>query len=250
LDIDLIVKDIPDRYTRENFSRIKKYLDPQILLDGDFKLFEIDIPRANTDFKVIHGLSFIPADIILLHAEGDLNYYFNYQLFDRAYIHIVAKGPVRLRFLAGKILDNQPKVIKERYPFVPPSWATPTPPAPPAYAPKLVATFNTDLATAVGDLVYVTGLEYVSKVSDNSASTIPNGIFGVAYFKPTTITVDVIFMGISSGYSGFSTGEPLFVSTSGVPTHTVPTTGMVQQIGFATSTTEFFLQMMQPMRRS
>ena len=116
-------------------------------------------------------------------------------------------------------------------------------------APKLVATFDTDILTLTGDLVTVTASNFVTKITDNFSVTIPNGIFGIAFNKPTSTTVDVIFSGIQLGYSGFTTGSPLFISTGGVPTHTVPTTGMVQQIGFAVSAGSLFLQLMQPMRR-
>jgi hypothetical protein len=117
-------------------------------------------------------------------------------------------------------------------------------------APKLIATFNTDIGTQAGDLVVVNGNNTVTKITDNSPATMPNGIFGVGFNKPSSFTIEVIFIGIKNGFAGLSTGIPLFVSTSGVPTHTVPTTGMVQQIGFAVSATEIFFQLMQPMRRS
>jgi len=111
-------------------------------------------------------------------------------------------------------------------------------------SPKLVAQFTTDAGTAVKDLVYVNGVNTVTKITDNSSGTIPNGIFGVVYNKPSAILADVIFTGIITGYAGFTTGSPLFISTGGVPTHTVPATGVVQQIGFAVSTTDFFVQLM------
>jgi hypothetical protein len=122
--------------------------------------------------------------------------------------------------------------------------------ATPTTVPKLVATFTTDVGTLVTHLVRVTGTSTVQNITDNSAATIPNGVFGIGFAKPNATTIDVIFTGIIGGYVGLTTGSPLFISTAGVPTHTVPSTGMVQQIGFAVSSTEFFVQLMQPMRRS
>jgi len=116
-------------------------------------------------------------------------------------------------------------------------------------APKLLVTFTTDAGTLVGDLLVVTGDNTVEKISDNFSTTIPNGIFGIGYFKPTVTTIQVIFIGIVDGYAGFTTGFPLFVSTTGTPTHTPPTTGIVQQIGFAVSSTELFVTLMQAIRR-
>jgi hypothetical protein len=247
--LDLILKDITDINIRENFFRLTKFLNSQVLFDGKFEFFDIDIPLVSTSYEIKHGLKFIPVDIILLNVEGDFNYYFEYQNFTRTSIFVTTSGPTRLRFLAGK-LTKQGKTLKEQYPLVPPLIPATLPPPTATSVPRLIETFDTTTGTAVGDLVRVTGTDFVEKISDNTAATIPNGIFGICYYKPTTIRADVLFIGLVTGFSGFTAGSPLFISTSGVPTHTVPLTGMVQQIGFATRANEFFLQMMQPMRRS
>lgn len=104
--IDLILKDIEDIYSRENFFRLRNFIAAQVIFDGDFKLFDITIPAKSAKFKVKHGLTFIPADIITLAIEGDYNFYFRYQDFDRDNMYITANGPVRVRFLAGKLKDQ------------------------------------------------------------------------------------------------------------------------------------------------
>lgn len=118
-----------------------------------------------------------------------------------------------------------------------------------ASVPRLTVVFNTDIFTTVGDLVRITATDYVETITDNSAATIPNGLFGVAYSKPTSTTVEVMFLGILGGYSGLTPGNPVFIGTFGVPTHTPPLTGTLQQIGFAVSPTEVFFQFGQAMRR-
>jgi hypothetical protein len=120
--VDLILKDIQDPYVRENFFRLRKFLDQQIFFDGDFKLYDINVEKKETEFKIAHGLTFIPADIILLSVSGDYNFYFNYQDFDKDNMYVTTDGPVRIRFLAGKLSDqikNQPN--KNPFPFVPPN---------------------------------------------------------------------------------------------------------------------------------
>jgi hypothetical protein len=104
--IDLLLKDVKDEYAQENFFRLKNFIDAQVLFEGDFKLFDITIPGKFSDFKQLHGLSFIPSDIIQLSASGDLNYYFTYQNFDKKFMYITTNGPVRIRFLAGKLKDR------------------------------------------------------------------------------------------------------------------------------------------------
>lgn len=121
--LDLILKDIQDPYTRENFFRLRRFLSNQVIFDGDFKLFDVSIPQQDANFKVKHGLTFIPADLIPLAAEGNYNYFFKYQDFDRENIYINAKGPVRLRFLAGKLKDqlgNTAREDSQGFPFVSP----------------------------------------------------------------------------------------------------------------------------------
>lgn len=121
-------------------------------------------------------------------------------------------------------------------------------------APKLIATFTTDVSTAVGDLVRVVAEDTVEAITDNLATTIPNGIFGVVTGKPSSVLAQVIFIGIQGGYSGFTVGQPLFVQSDGTPGHTIPPVGatgeMVQQIGFAISTTEFFIYLQAAYQRT
>lgn len=252
--IDLILKDIQDIYVRENFNRLKKYLNDSVFFEGDFDFYEVDIPKASELFAVAHGLKFIPADIIFLNVTGDHNVYFNYENFDRDNIYITASGPCVVRFLAGRLSDLGKSIAKNKYPFVAPSTsgggggggggdsATD--------APMVLNTFGTNLATQPKDLLILTGTNTVQKITNNSSGTIPNGIFGVGLIKPTTLTISVVTMGRVGGYAGFTPGAALYISTAGIPTHTAPSTGTVQQIGFANSTTEMFVNLMQPFRRS
>lgn len=124
--------------------------------------------------------------------------------------------------------------------------AGPTPTAVPA----LVKTFNTDATTLAGHLLKINGNNSVTKITDNLSTTIPNGVFGIGLSKPSLLQIDVTFIGIVPLYSGLTIGVPYFIHTDGTPTTTPPASGMVQQIGFAVSTTELFIQLMQPMRRN
>lgn len=248
MQLDLIFKDIADVWVRENFSRIYRYLKDQIILDGNWKFYELEFEEAIDHFKYKHGLTFTPKDIIVLAVEGDRNLYFNYELFDQTYIDITAYGACRVRFLVGAYKEKIRGITNTDFTDVPIGLSPSLPPTPSAA--KLIETFNTDVGTAVGDLVVVSGFNTVTKILDNTEVTMPNGIFGVGINKPTSTTIEVLFTGIVGGYAGFTAGLPLFVSTSGVPTHTAPTTGMSQQIGFAVGSNSFFLHMLQPLRRS
>lgn len=119
--IDLILKDVQDEYAQENFSRLKNFIDAQVFFEGDFKLFDITIPGKFSDFKQLHGLSFIPSDIIMLSGFGDMNFYFTHQKFDKQFLYITTNGPVRIRFLAGKLKDKlKGSAQSAPFPFVAP----------------------------------------------------------------------------------------------------------------------------------
>jgi hypothetical protein len=110
-------------------------------------------------------------------------------------------------------------------------------------APRLIERFNTDPGTQPGDLVVLSGTDTVTKITDNTFATMPNGIFGVGFSKPDANTIDVIFSGIVDTYSGLTAGLAVFVNTDGTPTHTPPTSGMSQEIGKAVNSTEIFVQL-------
>ncbi len=118
MKLELILKDIQDLWTRENFFRIKKFTDASPIIGAGLQLFDITVPKKDAKFIVKHGLSFIPADVIHLFTDGDYNFAFLYSEFDRDNIYINAHGPVRIRFLAGKFQDTKSDVKSP--PFVAP----------------------------------------------------------------------------------------------------------------------------------
>lgn len=109
-----------------------------------------------------------------------------------------------------------------------------------------------DASLSIGDLVYesLTVDNKVVEVTDNTSALIPNGVLGLCILKPTTTTANILLVGKASGFSGFTRGLALFVQTDGSIGHAVPPTGMVQQLGIASSSTQFILNLKQPMRRA
>lgn len=119
--LQLILKDISDRYIRENFQRLQKHLDAQLFGGEDFKFFEIDIKTASVNLPIPHGLSFVPRDIILLATQGDYNVYFRYDKFDSKNIYVTAAGPVAIRFIAGVFDNGIVTPLKTSHTFVAPT---------------------------------------------------------------------------------------------------------------------------------
>jgi hypothetical protein len=121
MNLELILKDIDDPYVRENFKRISNIFNTDNLLKGEFKFFEKEIIAANTTILVSHGLNFVPQDIIILSIDGDFNFYFKYQEFDRTNISIYVSGPVKLRFFAGVYKDPNYGRMLSDFTLIPPN---------------------------------------------------------------------------------------------------------------------------------
>jgi hypothetical protein len=118
--IDLLAKEIDDKFVRENVFRLKKFLEALQILDGFWTFFEVDLAAAGTQAKIKHNLDFVPQDIILLSTIGDQKVYFNYVDFDSTYLYVTNHGPCRIRFLAGKYKDTAYGGSTKQYSFVAP----------------------------------------------------------------------------------------------------------------------------------
>lgn len=120
MKIELLQKEIDDKFIRENFFRIKRFVEMLRILDGNWEFFEIDLPVAGSLIPIRHGLGFAPKDVILTSVKGDYGVYFNHEQFDSTNLYVTARGPCRIRFLAGNFTDAAYGASKTEYPFVAP----------------------------------------------------------------------------------------------------------------------------------
>lgn len=104
--IDLILKDIQDPYTRENFSRIKRFSQEQAILRGQWVFFEIEFTQAQDDFEFPHGLTFIPKDVLVTSITDQEAVIFNYSSFDRTNLNLTVSGACTVRFFAGTYMEK------------------------------------------------------------------------------------------------------------------------------------------------
>lgn len=121
MKLDLVTKDIEDKFTRENFFRLKRELEAQQILDGFWQFFEITFTEGGTLVPIKHGMSFVPKDIIMLSIEGDYNFYFNHAEFDKENLYATLAGPCRVRFLAGSYKNKAYGGASTEIPFIPPT---------------------------------------------------------------------------------------------------------------------------------
>ena len=113
----------------------------------------------------------------------------------------------------------------------------PVPPS--ASATRVELKFDCEASTQVNDIVYQDSLN-ANKVLSNINNTRVNASIGVVVRKPTTTTCVVLVLGINDGYTGLSIGSKIFLATDGTTTTTKPTSGYLQTLGTAVSTTQVF----------
>lgn len=101
--LKLIVGDIKDERTRENFKRIEDYFNENTLVNSTWKVFQVEIKAGANLFRVPHGLGYEPSDILVLSSIGDNNFEFDRELTNDQYVFIRAAGPVYIRFIAGRL---------------------------------------------------------------------------------------------------------------------------------------------------
>jgi hypothetical protein len=102
MSLKLFIKEIADRYLRQNFETIEDELEAVSHLKN-FRFFELRFTSAVTNYKHYHGLGFVPKDIIRTRFTGEYLLTFNYDLFDSKYIDITTEGPCEIRGLVGTL---------------------------------------------------------------------------------------------------------------------------------------------------
>lgn len=101
MNLDLILKDIKEPHIKENFWRLLKALKNETFLKGNFRHFELTFTSAVTNFRYMHGLGFLPKDIIQTSSIGAGTVTWNYSLFTTDFLDITTTGAVVVRVYVG-----------------------------------------------------------------------------------------------------------------------------------------------------
>jgi hypothetical protein len=103
--------------------------------------------------------------------------------------------------------------------------------------------FTVPVATAVGDLVYLTGANTADRADNTSLTTAPAR--AVITSKPTTTTAVLMLLGELGGFSGMTPGAQQFLGTTGGLIESVSglvAGNVVQNIGEAINATTLLFQ--------
>lgn len=107
---ELAISQIKDIYIRKNFELLSDYFSKNNQLLG-FKFFEQVFDKAVTNFRLSHGLGFVPKDVIITKlVPQDTLVLLNEGLFDASTIDISVSGPCTIRFFVGAYWNDSSNV--------------------------------------------------------------------------------------------------------------------------------------------
>lgn len=99
--LDLLLTEIQDEYSRENFRRIQIEHAANPLTKSRFRVVEVILTGALTNFKALHGLNFVPKDIILTRLTGAGQLTVNYDKTDSTSLDLTSTAACVARLLCG-----------------------------------------------------------------------------------------------------------------------------------------------------
>lgn len=91
---------IQDPIVRKNFELLQEMLTTDMQLRG-FVHVDIYVDKAVTNYRVKHGLGYVPLDFIRTKFQGPGNIYLNYDKFDEQFMDLTTTGECRLRGFVG-----------------------------------------------------------------------------------------------------------------------------------------------------
>lgn len=103
---DIILKDIDDRYIKENFFRIDKFFRKVPFFRTEMTFFELEFTKALTLQKVPHGLGFKPTDLIQTFLTGSGTLTWEYNSFDKVNLVVTTTGPCKVRAFIGAYRED------------------------------------------------------------------------------------------------------------------------------------------------
>lgn len=109
----LDVKNIQDIYVRSNFKNLQDHFgeNNQLL---DFKFFELAFAGPVENFKLRHGLSITPKDVVVSYVTGEGFISFNSGLFDAQDLDISVTAACRIRFYVGTYWNDEGQTNPEK----------------------------------------------------------------------------------------------------------------------------------------
>lgn len=235
-ELELLLREIEDQHTRENFARLLRYVDEQVILDAEWRVYEILFDSAETNFKYPHKQKFVPDDVIILQVIGDRNVEFNHDKFDATNFDITVQGPVFVRFLAGRFKDSILSAAARKGLTNVSIGGSSSTGGPYAQVTRVMDCAST---VAVDDWVHQSLTTNNRAVKEtNNLSNAPT--IGIVKDKPSSVTCTVVLHGI---YALSVARGKIFLGSGGtaVPQSSAPGTGYLQTLGMSFGDGDIFV---------
>lgn len=219
-ELDLLIREIEDPHTQQNFIRLQRFLDTQVILQGRWRLHSVRFDKAVDNFKHPHQLGFIPYDVILLETIGNRNVEFNHNKFDRTNVDISVEGPCYIRFLVGRYEDRQ-LAPSSRDGLTNVSVGGAGPGVTPLT--QICKQMDCDASLAVNDWVYQSTTTNNRAVKTTSNSQVEPTI-GIVKNKISPTVCEVLLQGVYTGLALGGRGK-FWLGDAGSATFTFPSSG-------------------------
>ena len=102
----LLIKEIEDKWVRENFQRLQDFIRLEALFKGNWKFLEITMTAAVTNRDFEHGLGFQPKDVIQLSLTEGVTWDWKYSRFTPTTVRFTTSGAGTIRALVGRYEEN------------------------------------------------------------------------------------------------------------------------------------------------
>ena len=102
-NLGLLLSNIKDPESRQNFPKLNDFLIVEDILDGGFRSFEINFSGAVTNYRLPHRLGFQPKDIIQTSLTGTGSITYNEDKFTTEFLDLTTTAAASVRFLAGSL---------------------------------------------------------------------------------------------------------------------------------------------------
>lgn len=104
--ISFNLETIKDTQVIKALQRIKEVFRPQVLLDGQWRFYEITFTKAVDNLKYPHGLKFTPLDVLQTYISADAAVIWNYNEFDGENLDITVSAPCTVRAFIGRYQEG------------------------------------------------------------------------------------------------------------------------------------------------
>lgn len=68
--IEFLIDNLTLDRAKENFIKLRDFLNRSPLANGGFELFEVTVFNASSSYRVYHRLGFVPKDILVTYVKS------------------------------------------------------------------------------------------------------------------------------------------------------------------------------------